>query len=760
MPFGWLGWFAADQTAEVGTAADQTAEDGTAEDRTNAEQAARARSAAAGRRLVRQDRFAEAVQWQNPAVVRNWLGDYRHAVLAAGPGDAEVPLSRRDQRETLLATLAQRYCAKNETIGFFGPVSWARFDPGLAGTVVHGSSELCRRTGYLEWHAVAAVAAAAAADDELRPLLPIRRHPLTCMVHGRILGPRGEYRPRTELAGDLVAALRRPATEQQLRDSVTGDSVTGDSVTGDAFAEALQSLVADGIVLRDLPIPVGDRPEQLLLERLGTVAESPARRRWLDRMAELGTALDKVAGAAGDAEAIRQASDELDLALGRITGSEQGGRIGRYGRTAVYEDCQAGLRVTIGADLLDALREPLSLLLRTARWFVGEVGDEVLAELASVHAELARGGRPVNLVSLTLAGAAVLSGAPGTAVHRVLADFTARWSEVLELADPAGVLPSATARPLIEALFEEPDRLAWQAARQHSPDLMLRRRDDGNLQWVLGELHLALNTLENRPFRTQSDDPAELLAAARADFASGRIVPVWPASSAEVTSRTYPPLALDLPDSYDYWSYAADEGHPAGRPVWPGTLLQVLRDGSALWVQPADGSWRRPLAEFLGEFLTALVVNRFQLRAATPHAGRLLIDDVVVARETWRVPLADLLDAANNPDYRHTALAEALGRLGCPRYLFASLGGQRKPLLVDRQAPLLLRGFARLLRAEAERDPSGEVKLVEMLPEPEGLWLRDAAGEPITSELRMVIAEPPDPDAPPVRLPNQPDDVP
>lgn len=91
--------------------------------------------------------------------------------------------------------------------------------------------------------------------------------------------------------------------------------------------------------------------------------------------------------------------------------------------------------------------------------------------------------------------------------------------------------------------------------------------------------------------------------------------------------------------------------------------------------------------------------------------------------------------------------------------MFASLPGQRKPVLVNRQAPLLLRAFVRLLRAKAGDDPAAQVKLVEMLPEPEALWLRDADGEPITSELRIVAAEPADAAAAIITLPNSPRDT-
>lgn len=705
---------------------------------------ARAASAAAGRALAGEDRFVEAVQWQNPTLVRNWLGGYRQAVLAHG--DAAT-LSRRDQRETLLATLAQRYCGKNETIGFFGPVAWARFDADVPTSTSTGSGGLRSRTAYLERHAVNAVALAAAADPELRDQLPVRRHPLVAVGAEGISGPRGPYHLRSELAVRIVAALAVPTPPEQLRAAVGDDT---------GFEEALATLVEDDIVLRDLPVPVGDRPELLLAERIGALPRTPARERWLAHLRVVRQGLAGVAAAAGDVEALVTATAALDEVLGTVAGAP-GERTGRYGRTAVYEDCRADRDVTVGADLLDALRSPLGLLLRAAHWLVAEIGREALDALRPMHAQLARTGRPVTLPVLTLAGADVLAGAPGTPVHGVVDDFRERWAEVLELVDVDGRLDTAAARPLVEAMFPDDGPPPWQAARQHSPDIMVRVRPGGSPQWVLGELHLALNTLENRPFRTQCDDLDVLLNAARADYPLGRIVPVWPASSAEVTSRTYPPLALDLPDDYDHWSYARDEGLPSGRPAVTGTSLHVVADGRELVVTPAGGGWRRPLAEFLGEFLTALVVDRFELRSPAPHLPRLGFDDVVVARETWRVPAADLLAATKGTDYQHTSLARELATLGCPRHVFVSLTGQRKPVYVDRAAPLLLRSLARLLKTEVERDPEARVKIVEMLPEPDALWLRDDVDEAVTSELRIVVSERADPDAAPIRLPADPE---
>jgi hypothetical protein len=701
------------------------------------EMALRRRSADACRAVILQDRFAAAVQWQNPALVQNWLGTYRAALLSSA-SPAEVPLSRRDQRETLIATLAQRYCAKNETIGFFGPVAWARFtDAG--DTRVTGGWGLRRRAARLEWHAVAAIAAAIAADSELSPSLPLRRHPLASIRDGVIHGIRRSQISATSTQCQIFDALASPRSERDLRVMLDAPD----------FDAALASLEADRVILRDLAIPVGDHPDRWLLDRLEALPESAARKRALTGLAALRCAVDRVADAADDPAALAVAASRLDSVLGELAEPAEGGRR-RYGRTAVYEDCRLDLDVRIGPSLTEALARPLGLLLDSARWLVSEIAREVVAELRVAHTALASRGRSVCLADLTLAGAAVLSGAQGTAVHRVVEDFTARWAEILQLADLDCQLRTEQAASLVAALFPATGPVPWQAARQHSPDLMLRRRRDAPPQWVLGELDLALNTLENRPFTTQADNLGELLEMSRQDYPCGRIVPIWPATSAEVTSRTYPPLALDLPGHYDYWSYALDEGHPAGVASWPGSMLLVVADAGGLGVEPPDAAWRRPVTEFLGEFLTALAVNRFRLRAPAPHHRRLVFDDVIVERENWWVPAAELQAAcANGADYRCGALAQALLALGCPRHLFGSLAG-RKPVFVDLQAPLLLRGFARMLRNEPG---DALVRLTEMVPEPGALWLRDRRGAPFTSEFRMVVATPPLPGSDAVALP-------
>lgn len=718
MPISWLDKFAVPSCADD-----------------DSDSRSRETSAAAARSVVAQPAFLEAVTWQNPALIRNWMG--RFAADLAADGDGR--LSRRDQREALVAFLAQRYCAKNETIGFFGPVAWARFSEDHTGIRARGTAGLRSRTLFREHWAVDAIARAFAARPALRTHLIARRHPACSFDGGVLRRPRRRPQPLGADEAALAAALDRPRRVGELL------SAYGPPETAPAAAQALERLAATGAVLIGLPVPVTDRPEDALREHLSQIPDEKLRGGLLAELDQLDEAAAAVAASAGDPVALRGALDRLGAEFRSLAGvGDQRAKPDRdLGRCIVYEDCRRDLDVDIGIDLIDDLRAPLGLLLDTARWLVCETGAELERDLTARAESLhATSGRPVALCDLVMASGDILGGLPGTAVSRVAADFQARWAELLATATESSAssvrLTTAAVAPLVRLLFPA-GPVGWRAARQHSPDLMLRERPGRRPQWVLGELHLAVNTLENRAFATQADDRAELLAATAADFPDGRFVPVYPAASPAVTSRTYPPLALDLPELYQYWSWTADEGHPSGRTALPGAGLLVEQDDSGrLLVRSADGNWRAPLTEVLGEFLTAVVADQFSIRARAAHQPRLLLDDVVIARETWHLPVSELPYTVDN-DYRHRALRRRLQDLGMPRWVFARTPDQPKPYLVDQDAPLSLRNLARGLRRSAASDATAAITFTEMLPAPDELWLAGPEGQPHTSELRVVV---------------------
>jgi hypothetical protein len=74
--------------------------------------------------------FREAVIWQSRMAFETQVSK-----IAGEPSETG---SKRRQRETVVASYWQRYCAKNDTIGFFGPLAWV-------GSATTGRRSRCAR---------------------------------------------------------------------------------------------------------------------------------------------------------------------------------------------------------------------------------------------------------------------------------------------------------------------------------------------------------------------------------------------------------------------------------------------------------------------------------------------------------------------------------------------------------------------------------------------------------------------------------------
>ncbi|HEV2255838.1 MAG TPA: hypothetical protein VGS06_22045 [Streptosporangiaceae bacterium] len=86
-----------------------------------------------------------------------------------------------------MASYLQRYCLKNDTIGFFGPVGWATAEPGTAGlVVVLGERLIARRTTHFEVWAIDKVAAEIARQGRVLGWLRPRR-PRSVFLAGNVL---------------------------------------------------------------------------------------------------------------------------------------------------------------------------------------------------------------------------------------------------------------------------------------------------------------------------------------------------------------------------------------------------------------------------------------------------------------------------------------------------------------------------------------------------------------------------------------------
>jgi hypothetical protein len=148
------------------------------------------------RRLVavaRDPAFREAVGWQSRETLR-------HAVQKLAAGASSSPSRRRGWTDAVGAYW-QRYCSKNDTIGYFGPLAWGSFAEDGDGISVRAGALERERAVHFETWAMEAVAAAAGASV----LLPMDPFPERAL---RPLLADTAGLDRLEVARDAVAGAR------------------------------------------------------------------------------------------------------------------------------------------------------------------------------------------------------------------------------------------------------------------------------------------------------------------------------------------------------------------------------------------------------------------------------------------------------------------------------------------------------------------------------------------------------------------------
>jgi surfactin synthase thioesterase subunit len=696
--------------------------------------------------------FREAVTWQNPGAMT--AVDKLVAADPAGPST-----SKRREREKIVARYWSRYCGKNDSIGFFGPVCWITVtDEPDALRGAPGRNLVRRRVVQFEWWALSAFADHYAADPAVRARFPVTRQPHHALRDGTLLRPGHPPLPlgRAE-AAVLALADGRPAHELA-RDAVAGpDSVLRKESDVLVLADRL---AGQGLLRWRLDLPYDLSAETALRSWLDRIGDEAVRHRVDGDLRRLTKARDAVAGAAGDASAVRTALAQLDAEFTAVTGAETRRRAGETyaGRALCYEDTERDLDLTIGQPVLAELAAPLDILLHAARWLTGAIADAYRAAFRTLYDELAAelGSPDVPGGELWFLANGLVYGVGERPVDAVMAEFVRRWAALLGLDDlPADTrrldLTAADLAARAAAAFPA-QRPGWSNGRLHSPDLTLCAESldaigRGDFTAVLGELHAAWLTCMSGFFVRFHPDPDALTAAAHRDLGT-RTVPLYPTDFPTLTAR----LADVLLGPGDH-----RVGH-AEAPVWDQEQLVSV---SALTVSDVDGeltardgngrTWS--LVELFGEFLATFAADAYKLVGAASHTPRVTIDRLVVARETWRTTIGGTgLATVDRYADRYLAARRLHRGLGLPDRVFAKVGTELKPCYVDLTSPVSISAFCTMLRtAHTGHGPAVPVTFTELLPTPEQAWVPDAEGRRYFSELRLHVRDP----RPPARASDQ-----
>jgi hypothetical protein len=679
--------------------------------------------------IARRPDFLEAVTWQNPDLVETMI-------VALGLMGADAPHNqRRRKRQRIVAKYWARYCAKNETIGFFGPVSWFDFRAdGEPLRMEPGPALVSRSELFLEPWAIDALAASMVSDPEVRPWVAPRRNP-TVYVSG--------IRAHTQ-----SGPVELTEDEARLLAHVDGHRLSADIAAECGIApgevhDALERLAAKGLLMWDLEPPLVQHAERELRRRLEAIGDAVVGGRVTGVLGQLESARDALAGYR-DPEELRQLNERLEREFTRLTGVDPARRPGQAygGRRLAYVECARDLALSFGPQVLQACADPLALVLMSARWLVHEAAQRTRA--VQLEAFDAMGVESVNYLQLVFSRADTFFTVGNRPQDHVMAEFVAKWRAILGMDTSARVVThrSEALRQQVEEAFAG-GYPSWGFAYAHSIDLLVAANGAegfarGEFQPVIGEIHVANCPFEMPIFGWGHPDGEELRAMLAALIPSSRVMLSPVKDYPRVTARTYP----SFNEARD-WRLCVSQYPPRGDDrLLPLFGLAAHREGERLMVGLPGAADQFEVMDIAGAWLAWDLVDAFkQVTQGHDHTPRVVVDNLVVFRETWSFPIADLdwVHARSDPEH-FLAVRRWLRGRGLPETVFAAISSETKPVFVDFRSEVLVGVLAQLLRTGAKTE-GASVTFSEMLPAPDQSWLTDAAGNLYTCELRLVFAD-------------------
>jgi hypothetical protein len=699
--------------------------------------------------IVRLETFREAVTWQNRTALHTGMDPLIESGRRRG-------LSRRRKREELVANYWQRYSTKNDTIGFFGPVGWASFNPQASPISIRsGNSLLAARNTYCESWCIDVLAEMLAADISLRPWFAPRRAPL---IHFHGLLVQFADGKTAQLSPDEAALLMLcdgSITAKELAEQLLKRPAATLKTADDVYL-LLDSLSKREIISWTLQVPLVNHPELALRELIERIEDVELRAKPLAVISSIEAAFNRVAERAGDAMSLDRAIGELEALFTNLTSTAATKDPGRTyaGRMLVFEDCIRDTDVEIGPQLLESLSEPLVLMLISARWLVAEIATAYRSGLEQIYHELARqtGNASVPAPIFWARAQALLFGSDKSRINHYVRKFQQKWAEVLSIPDDVRQLPYTSSELKPRVLSEFAVNAAYRNYfRHHSPDIMIAAPSAeaicrGDYLLIMGEFHMGLNTLSQSLFVNHHPRPEELCQAIDSDLPEPRFVFVPPKFMRQAASRS----RLFRPSPKDFFlELALDSPSPSSKETLLVGDLMVEDSGDGPVVSTRDGMLKFDLIQTFNEAIIGLMMNSFKILPQTQHSPRITIDCLVVCRETWSFSPLELEFAFEQDEsYRFIAARRWAQENHLPRFIYFKSPVEMKPCFVDLDSPIYVNIFAKIIRRTLDSsnskgiDPSQQlISVTEMLPTPDQCWLTDAQGNRYTSEFRIVALD-------------------
>jgi hypothetical protein len=701
--------------------------------------------------LAAEPRLELALAWQNHRIFDTAIAPMLRN-QADSAGNHVRRNSKQRQHEELIANYWQRYCVKNDTIGFTGPVGWSLLDPEASVTRLETGQELIASSeAFFETWVIDRLASAIAAQPGMAQWIHPRKLPFVRITERQATGLAGFSVELSEAESAVLSRCTGQVAACDIARECAG--LTPEVATEEDAYAVITRLSRKRLISWKLAMPLSPRPERHLRHFLENVGDPALRADGLRRLDLLVTARDTAwAASHRDPAEFVSALRDLDETFIKVADAQPTRHSGQtYGaRTPIYHDARRDAALTLGADFLAALR-PLELLLDSARWLSYHFAARIQELLTSIAVRMSEDGTPLDLSSFYFECMPAITDTAPTIVDELHAEFQRRWNSILQI--PPNVrrvrLDGAALRDRVREAFDAPHS-GWAGGRYCSPDLMIAATgvdaiNDGDFDVILGETHLGFASSRHYCFVTQHPSPGDLLDCIAVDSPGPRLLPMLPKeNNVRLTVRTSSALTRDMDYLAAVYAQSGEPGRPrlldaADLTVSPGVA------GQAGPVVSIPGGPSFPVIDVLAEMLLDVFVDSFVIVPPAAYQPRIAIDRLVIVREAWRFDATQLEFARLRDEAARFAAARRWWRAaGLPRQVFVKVADEVKPFFADFASVISVNILAKSLRRLQEQSPGSAdtfVRFTEMLPSMESLWLTDSTGGRYTSELRIVAVD-------------------
>ena len=653
-------------------------------------------------------------------------------LLASIETDLSPRNKRARERERHLLLYLQRVAAKNDTFGQFGPSSWGRIDPAVAGVQFDPAPGITEREAFLERWTAHAVAAAINSDPEIFPNLRPRPNPIGLMIGDKfVFTDTGKAHPISTLEAAVLARCDGNTPVHSLPES----------------GDLIRDLVARKILVAAIEVPALDPfAFEVLHSDIANWRAGAARERWLPIVRSLAELPRKFAALAKTEER-QQILKDANERLGKLGISRIPGQRSLYSAiNPIAEECFRKTDFAISQELINEIATDAEPWIDFWRDSYAFVASRVSAGLRTILQKAPGKDGALPLAAFLHAcemGEVPLTGPGLVGMARVaFEEIKAAFRERLRPhAARAEYELSVEDCHLVRRNFDYPkfDEFTYPSADLQLAAPSFEAINRGDYQWILGELHPPVAILHHCMYWSCPDKPGLSRALSRvaakafhfgffaADFTAHTAIRVFDAMR-ELTTFVAPQRA-----------------NPSWRRLWPAEAEVYIEQASGD-VRLRHATTREDLGSFARNWVIPLGFHPFQF-GMSPSMPRLRCGKIIVQRRAWTVSASEL----GSGDFSGVSrdLVKAVEKLRSardwPRFVYIRPTEQAlrrsgaegrdkdtKPVFIDLESYLFLEIFHRWLTK------AGELEVTEMLPGPSDLCWQERDGRR-TFELRTLI---------------------